>query len=108
MDLRKKREHDAEEAAKSEAERKKAFCRVLSERRASKEARRQEEEERAILSARRDADAVASREYAKSAARRAKSERSRQKAKVQEVLVDLARMQHERLEEDDAKATDLQ
>jgi hypothetical protein len=101
-------EQEKQEAERSEAYRKELARRVALEKRALREAQRREEEERALQQAKREADAQVSREYAKSAARRAKSERLRQKAKVHECLADLVEEQRDRLMEDELKAQKLQ
>jgi len=103
-----KLENEKKAAERSAEYRKEIARRLALEKRALRQAQQQEEEERALTSARREADAQMSREYAKSAARRAKSERMRQKAKVNEVLADLVQVQRDRLLEDELKAQKLQ
>jgi len=100
-------QRDAEESAKSEGVRRNAALRVASERRAQSEAQRRQEEDEALAAAQRDVRAQASRQYAKSAARRAKSEQQRQRSQVSEVLLDLDAMQRKWLEEDEKKAQEL-
>lgn len=101
-------QRDAEEAAKSEGVRRDAALRVASERRALNSARRTQEEEEALAAAQRDVRAQASRQYAKSAARRVKSEQQRQRSQVNEALLDLDAMQQKWLDEDEKKAQELQ
>lgn len=103
-----KLQRDSEEAAKSEPLRRRAALRAKSEQRARREEQQQQAEEDALMRAKKAADAESSKRYSRCAARRAKSEQQRRQALAQEVLTDILKAQHERLEEDQRRGDDLQ
>lgn len=98
----------SEDAARGEELRKNAARRVASERRLREEAFQQEEEARLANLCRRDSSGKQGRQYAKSAARRARSESVRRRDEAAEVMAAIAVEQQQRDDASEVKARLLQ
>jgi len=97
----------AEKAERVAAARRRAAVRAASERRAQKDAVQAELEAQAVKSFKREADAEAAVRFAKSAARRAFSEKQRAEMLTREVVADCELMQSRRRQEENIRCREL-